>query len=62
MPFFQINTLKDIGISVTVVILELNTLIGTKALILTLKRYDDYTRPFYMDVPPGKHSMYSELA
>ena len=34
------------------VILDFNTLRGTKPLILTLKRYDDHTHHFYVPPPP----------
>ena len=38
------------GINLTMVILDLNTLSGTKPQILTSKRYDNHFRHFYMGI------------
>ena len=50
--FFRLSVLKGTLITLMVVILDLNSLSGTKPRILTTKKYDDQSRPFYMRFLP----------
>ena len=46
----------------TEIILDFNTLRGTKPRILTPKRYDDHPRHFHLGVPPRARLLGAKLA
>ena len=49
---FQLNTLKGNTKALTLDLLRLNTLRGSKTVLLTTRWYNEYPHPFYIEVPP----------